>query len=133
MIGTSKKAPPRIHWSAAVCCACLLFSVVSCAGSKLQNRQAQEAIARQLDVPEKSIHISSVSALAETALVDTVFRATFVLQKNSNGKWYVVRMQHAADRWETPEEFLKSVGQSQFRDSLELAFESLLREPTASP
>lgn len=110
----------------------VLFSA-SCAGGKLQNTQAQQAIARKLDVAEKNIHINSISSLSDTAVVDTMFHATFVLQKDSKGNWNVIKMQHAADRWETPEEFLKTVGQSSFRNSLELAFQTLLMEPAASP
>jgi hypothetical protein len=113
-------------------CICLVLFSVSCAATKLENRPAQEVIARQLDVPEKSVHVSSVSSLSDTALVETVLRVTFVLQKDGSGKWHVVRMQHAADRWETPEEFLKSVDQSQFQKSLGNAFQALLLE-SANP
>jgi len=112
---------------------CAVLFSASCAGGKLQNSQAQQVIARKLDVAEKNIHINSISSLSDTAVVDTMFRATFVLQKDSKGNWNVVKMQHAADRWETPEEFLKTVGQSSFRNSLELAFQTLLMEPAASP
>jgi hypothetical protein len=103
---------------------------VSCAAKKLQNQEAQETIARQLDVPEQRIKISKISELSNTALVDTMFRATFVLQKDSGGKWRVVRMQHSTDRWETPEEFLKaaSPSTSAFRNSLEDAFLAMLQE-----
>jgi hypothetical protein len=103
---------------------------VSCAAKKLQNQEAQAVIARQLDVPEERIHISKVSELSNTALVDTMLRATFVLQKDSSGKWRVVRMQHSSDHWETPEEFLKSASPSTsaFRNSLEDAFLAMLQE-----
>jgi len=103
---------------------------VSCAGKKLQNQEAQQVIAKQLDVPEERIHISKISELPNTALVDTVLRATFVLQKDSAGKWRVIRMQHSSDRWETPEEFLKSASPSTsaFRNSLEDAFLAMLQE-----
>ncbi len=84
----------------------------SCAGAKLQNRQAQEVIARQLDVAANKIHVSSISEVMDTALVETVLRVTFVLQKDSKGRWQVVRMQHASDRWETPEQFLESTSRS---------------------
>lgn len=112
---------------------CAVLFTASCAGGKLQNSQAQQAIARKLDVAEKNIHVNSISSLSDTALVDAMFHATFVLQRDSKGNWNVVRMQHAADRWETPEEFLKTVGQSPFRNSLELAFQTLLIEPKVNP
>ena len=101
---------------------------ISCAGAKLQNREAQQVIARQLDVSDNKIHVSSISELADTALVETVLRVTFVLQKDSSGKWKVIRMQHSADRWETPEEFLKSSSTSALSRSLESAFLAQLED-----
>jgi hypothetical protein len=101
---------------------------ISCAGAKLNNDDAQRVIARQLDVPEGKVHISSVSEYANTALVESVLRTTFVLQKDSIGNWHVVRMQHTSDRWETPEEFLKSASPSAFSRSLESAFVAQIEE-----
>jgi hypothetical protein len=115
----------------AIACVCSLGVTVSCAGAKLQSNAAQEVIARQLDVPPNQVHVSSLSEVSNTALVETVLRMTFVLQKDSSGKWRVVRMQHSADKWETPEEFIKSIEQSQFQKSLENAFEALLIEPSS--
>ena len=108
--------------------AVLLVSLVgiSCVSSKLQNDQAKRVIADQLQVKEKVIEVSSVVEYGNTAVVESVLKTTFVLQRGTDGVWHVVRMQHEADQWETPEEFLKLASPSAFHESLESAFVAAL-------
>jgi hypothetical protein len=109
---------------------CLCVSVVffSCAKNSVNTEGARKLIAQQLNFPEKQIYIKTVSVTGNTALAEGGLKVAFVLQKDERGSWKLVKVRHASNRWENPEDFKQSLQLTSFGQAIESAFISQLEK-----
>jgi len=78
-----------------------------CSGSKMKPRVAQELLSKPLIFPRENIEIASVSSLGGSYLIEADLRMTFLLQKDSAGKWQVVRVTYKQGEWKDPQKLLE--------------------------
>src|SRR3990172_2046002 len=122
-----KSRNSKVKAKFALLCLCA-FVVFSCAKSSVSTDTARKIIAKQLEFPEKQINISTVSQTGNTVLAEGSLKLAFIFQKDESGYWKLLKIRHASNRWETPEEFQQYLLSSSFARALHSAFLAQLQE-----
>lgn len=105
----------------------LVIGLLGCASSMKQS-DASKIIAGELNLPEKSVQVTTVSGMGGNLVADATLQISFALQRTPEGHWQILRVQES-NGWTSPDHLKAKLQTSALSRSLSSAFLAELDNP----
>lgn len=105
----------------------VIFGFIGCASSMKQS-DASKIIAGELNLPEKSVQVTTVSGMGGNLVADATLQVSFALRRTQEGHWQILRVQEA-NGWAAPDHLKAKLQTSALSRSLSSAFLAELDRP----